>query len=364
MFKRDAKVIRVMTAMLRGVIIAAFCAACEGDGRDAAAQDATGAFVSPRLNASAATPLRAGVRHVLAVRVEGGGPADVELFVDGAAVASARAPRGAIGFAAFAWTPLRDGDHVVEVRSGGAVVVAPVMVRAFGAEGALGSMVSIAAGSFVMGSDSGGDESPAHRVMLSAFAVDRYEVTVGEFREFVRATKRRTSAEEAGRPFDQTWRVDAVGSSFDRPVRWVSWYDADAYCRWRGKRLPTEAEWERAARSVDGRAYPWGAEFDPAAVGAGAPSPVGWRARNRSPEGVYDAAGNVWEWVNDWYRPDAYQRGDATDPLGPEQGDQKVARGGSFTNQPEDLRATRRIKIDPPAVNADVGFRCAMSSVP
>jgi formylglycine-generating enzyme required for sulfatase activity len=323
------------------------------------AQDASDAFISPRLT-SAPTPLRAGVRHVLAVRVSGGGDV-VELMVDGVAVAQARAPRGAVGFVAFPWTPTRDGDHAIEVRRGGIVVVPAASVRVFGADGAPGSMVLIPAGAFTMGSAVGGDESPPHRATLAAFAIDRYEVTVGEFRQFVRATNRRTSAEEAGRTHEQTWRIDAVGSSFDRPVRWVSWYDADAYCRWRGARLPTEAEWERAARGVDARAYPWGEAFDEAAARAGDTSPVGWHARNRSPDGMFDAAGNVWEWVQDWYRPETYQRGDATDPQGPEQGDQKVARGGSFSNAPEDLRTTKRIKVDPPATAADIGFRCAKS---
>ncbi len=263
------------------------------------------------------------------------------------------------------WVPSEDGDFPlrVVVRTGSgesSASLGTLPVR--GAEGALGSMVEIPAGAFLRGDDAGEfDERPARRVFVPAFAIDRYEVTVGEFREFVRQTRHVTSAEHAGKPFGETWRVDNVGSRFDRPVRYVSWWDADKYCRWLGKRLPTEAEWERAARGDgDARRYPWGDEFDPARVASGDTAPAGWHLGNRSPFGVFDMSGNVWEWVNDWYRPDYYASEESVDnPQGPPQGDERVLRGGSFTNPPSDLRVTRRIKTDPNTSHRDVGFRCA-----
>lgn len=345
-------------------IIAALMLMCATPMRTiAAAEQPRAMFLSPRAAPGQVAALRAGA-YQFTVQVSGVAGQSLALLVNGAVVAEAVAPRGQVGFAQFAWAPAQDGEFELSVSSSGRILDAPLRVRVFGADGPPGSMIQVPAGSFTMGSSaSGGEEAPEHRVTLDAFSIDRYEVTVGEFRAFLRATNRRTSADEAGRPFDQTWGIDAVGSRFDHPVRWVSWYDADAYCRWLGKRLPSEAQWERAARGARSLRYPWGDDFDSTAVRDGDTAPVGWHARNRSDEGMYDAAGNVWEWVQDWHRPDTYARGDVVNPQGPESGDQKIARGGSFTNGPDGLRTTRRIKIDPPGVNADVGFRCATSPV-
>ena len=144
------------------------------------------------------------------------------------------------------------------------------------------------------------DEHPLHTVTLPGFYIDRHEVTQDDYLRFVRETGHRPPPH---------WRSGAykVGTG-RRPVTFVDWYDADDYCRWRGKRLPTEAEWEKAARGPDGRAYPWGERFQagrahlsPAADVAMQPAPVGSYPAGASPYGVLDMVGNVWEWTESWY---------------------------------------------------------------
>ena len=335
------------------------------NGRPAFGAGGSAEFVSPRATAGELPAQRAGVRRWYSVRIEAAPPGGVlELLVDGAVVATSPAPRSGTGAVVFAWQATQNGEFEIALRANGAPFGTSVHQRIYGGDGPPGSMIVIPTGVFVMGSNrDGGDEAPEHRVMLSTYVIDRYEVTVGEFRDFVRALHWRTNAEENASPFNKIWSIDAVGSRFDHPVRWVSWYDAEAYCRWVGKRLPTEAEWERAARGVDALRYPWGRDFDAAAVSVGDTAPVGFNARNRAVDGMFDAAGNVWEWVQDWYRPDTYAAGDVTDPQGPQKADQKVIRGGSFTNLPEELRTTRRIKVDASASAGDVGFRCALSQL-
>jgi formylglycine-generating enzyme len=326
-----------------------------------AAQPAPAAFLSPIVRDGAFPARRGGSRVVYAARVAAGG-AQADLLIDGASVAS-RPLRGGAQVIAFGWDARGDGDHTVAIqikRAGGARVTSAVLRQpVFASGGVLGSMTAVPGGAFVMGTNDGPpDERPARTVTMRGYEIDRYEVTVGEFRAFLLRTGYRTTAEEQGRPADQTWRNDFA--RVDHPVRHVSWVDADKYCHAIGKRLPSEAEWEYAARGGDGRIFPWPGGFNPAFVSAGDTAPVGRNGANLSPVGAYDMAGNVWEWVQDWYRPDYYgQSGTNDNPRGPDKADQRVIRGGSFTNPPESLRVTQRLKADPTASAQDIGFRCA-----
>jgi formylglycine-generating enzyme required for sulfatase activity len=225
----------------------------------------------------------------------------------------------------------------------------------------IGSTVDIPEGTFRMGNNNGPDEEkPEHDVHISAFEIDRFEITVGQFREFINTIQRKTAADEANEPITRTWKVDDTPDRWEHPVRFVSWWDADAYCRWKGGRLPTEAEWEYAARGTDGRLYPWGNDFDASLVPAGDTSPVGFYSKDVSPFGVYDMSGNVWEWTNDWFDPLYYRSSDVNNPVVPQTTDQKTIRGGGFNNTADDLRVTRRIHNFPVTYHADVGFRCVV----
>jgi formylglycine-generating enzyme required for sulfatase activity len=323
-------------------------------------------ITSPAISSNAMSHVRAGLPLRVAVNaVNPAGVAQIDLLVNDQPAASQKTTGAGHVNAVLAWTPPANGDVQVKAcaisKAGQQQCTAPVVLPVRGAEGPPGSMIDVPAGAFRMGSNAGAeDEKPERDVNLPAYGIDRYEATVGEFREFVRATQHVSSAESDGKPWNETWRIDNVGDRFDRPVRFVSWWDADKYCRWKGKRLPTEAEWERAARGTDGRAYAWGNDFDPSRIASSADTmPAGFYLNNGSPVGAYDMTGNVWEWVNDWYRPDTYAQGQNDNPQGPQQADQRVIRGGSFTNGPDDLRVTRRIKDDVGRSNRDVGFRCA-----
>jgi len=220
-------------------------------------------------------------------------------------------------------------------------------------------MVLVPAGEFTMGSDKGDDdEQPIHRVFLDSFYIDKFEVTNGRFAKFVKAIQLEPPWGFADK---ETPIVDA-----DRPVRWVNWMDAMGYCLWAGKRLPTEAEWEKAARGPDGRIYPWGNDSPTPAQavfglkeGVDTVAPVGNRDKGKSPYGVHDMAGNLYEWTMDWYDEQFYKNIPAINPRGPAEGTTKAQRGGSYTNSPYRLRSTFRTKGDPTEHEPNVGFRCA-----
>ncbi len=221
--------------------------------------------------------------------------------------------------------------------------------------------VAIPAGSFTMGSPEGegaADEHPSRQVTLHAFCIDRVEASVGAY----------TACVTAG----TCSRASGTAPEGDTPMSGVDWEQASSYCRFVGGRLPTEAEWEYAARGSDGRRYPWGdepprdctrADWTPTGTaqscnGVG-PSPARGREAGASPFGVLDLAGGVWEWTADWYAP-SYPPGVARDPAGPAEGTARVTRGGGWNNdQVERLRAAWREGQHPAFHDYDLGVRCA-----
>ncbi|MFA5859110.1 MAG: formylglycine-generating enzyme family protein [Elusimicrobiota bacterium] len=210
-------------------------------------------------------------------------------------------------------------------------------------------MVQIPAGNFTMGLTSGNsDEQPAHTVYLDAYYIDKYEVTFEQYDRFCDATGR-------SKPSDDGW---GRGS---RPVTNVTWEDANAYAKWAGKRLPTEAEWEKAARGTDQRTYPWGEGIDSTKCNynnnVGKTTVVGSYESEKSPYGCYDMAGNVWEWCNDWYG--TYPSGTVNNPTGPATGSYRVLRGGSWNFDDYSCRSANRLIDYPYGRHNDLGFRCA-----
>jgi formylglycine-generating enzyme required for sulfatase activity len=220
-------------------------------------------------------------------------------------------------------------------------------------------MVAVPAGEFTMGSPAGQgseDEHPQHQVTLDGYWIDRTEVTNAQYRRCVEAG----ACAQAGCMGDSSYNADA------QPVVCVSWEDAAAYCGWAGARLPTEAEWEKAARGTEGRTYPWGDEAPDCGRAnysgcEGRPSGVGSHPGGASPYGVLDMAGNVWEWVSDWYDGSYYGRSPAGNPQGPESGQYRVLRGGSCYNVSDFVRSAYRGGYIP-GDRCDVGFRCGVSS--
>ena len=228
------------------------------------------------------------------------------------------------------------------------------------------SMVVIPAGEFQMGSDNGGDhEKPVHTVYLDTFYMDKYEVTNAQYRRFVQATR---YSEPAGYGYvGDAWRdgfrpcSDSRFRGDDQPVVCVCWADAQAYAAWAGKRLPTEAEWEKAARGgLVGMEYPWGSKITEENANYGSntvnTTPVGSYPPNGY--GLYDMAGNVWEWCADWYSSDYYSGPPERNPKGPDSGTVRVLRGGSWIYNPYYLRVAPRSYNPPTDAYSHIGFRC------
>jgi formylglycine-generating enzyme required for sulfatase activity len=227
-------------------------------------------------------------------------------------------------------------------------------------------MVTIPAGPFVRGTNDGGfDEKPQRTIFLDAFSIDRYEVTNYQYQQFVTATGHR----KPGLPA----RYAKSGSKVrgvNQPAVYVSWEDAAEYCRWKSKRLPTEAEWEKAMRGSDGRLWPWGNNEQPDGAnwarvqdGHEVSARVGTFATDKSPYGVMDGAGNVIEWVADWYNETYYKDSPEQNPRSPEYGTYRVLRGGGYTTTGLDIRITSRSKMMPDFRDETIGFRCAISKV-
>lgn len=218
--------------------------------------------------------------------------------------------------------------------------------------------VLIPAGKVVMGDDF---LSPLREVYVDAFYIDAVELTVARYAKFLQATGSLQPPEG--------WSDANLERDAQLPVAGVSWRDADAYCRWAERRLPTEAEWERAARSDDARLYPWGKD-EPTAQHAnfgkdsaanayqGGLTAVAQHSAGASPFGVQDMAGNVSEWVADWFT-ESFSSEDVRNPQGPATGTQKVGRGGGWYDPSERIRVSRRFYADPDLRSDDLGFRCA-----
>ena len=233
-------------------------------------------------------------------------------------------------------------------------------------------MVQVPEGKFPMGvpkaaRDGGIDERPNHDVFLDTFHIDTYEVTNGRYLQFITETGHRTPQH----PSDSSkglWKGNIMPESIvDLPVINVDWYDADAYCKWAGKRLPTEAEWEKAAKGPNDWRFPWGnveptdrhLNYNQVWRGEATLVPVGIYEAGKSPYGAYDMAGNVWEWVADWYDPNYYSKSPAKNPQGPETGTHKVLRSSGWQVETPQVRIFTRIRMDPLGRNNSTGFRCA-----
>lgn len=239
-------------------------------------------------------------------------------------------------------------------------------------------MVDVAEGEFDMGCNSSideecfEDEKPYHTVSVSGFKIDKYEVTVKDYRKCISAgactNKDSQTPHFKSYGSDDSCNLGADGKEM-HPMNCVSWYGAKAYCEWLEKRLPTEAEWEKAARGTDGRIYPWGnsdLSCGKAVIndgcGAGTTMPVGSKPDGASPYGAQDMVGNVWEWVYDWYDEYYFASSPEENPEGPEDGEYKVLKGGSWLDnydKTSDRRASMRSKHYPVLMQAARGFRCA-----
>ncbi len=226
-------------------------------------------------------------------------------------------------------------------------------------------MVLVPAGEFMMGSRQDDkmadkDERTAHTVRLDAFHIDQYEVTTARYAKFFQETKR---------PAPKYWSDQIPQRHGNEPVIGVDWNDANGYCVWAGKRLPTEAEWEKAARGIDQRLYPWGnaepnrqrANFDHCCdfKGYEALTEGGSFEQGKSPYGAYDMAGNVWEWVADRYDGGSYDESPERNPTGRLSGEKRIVRGGAWDSASAYIRSSYRLRLSPTFRLDNIGFRCA-----
>ena len=233
--------------------------------------------------------------------------------------------------------------------------------------------ILVPAAEFEVGAEGGPaqpDEGPKHKVFLDAFYIDKYEVTNRQYHTFVKSTGHRARGSEDAKY--SIWRGDEMLDRIGQlPVINVSWDDAVAHCKWAGGRLPTEAEWEKAARGTDRRMYPWG--NDPVTgnrsnfsienitfwEGSATLARTDQYDYGKSPYGAYEMAGNVWEWVQDFYDENYYKTSPSKNPAGPSSGKERVVRGGSWQSNPDTVRSANRNKQDPGDQRIYVGIRCA-----
>jgi len=243
----------------------------------------------------------------------------------------------------------------------------------------LNSMIYVEGGPYKMGSNSGKEnEKPSHIVNIKGFYIGKYEVTVGEFKKFIDATKYRTEAEKYNGSYiwngttwekrsDICWQFDILGNKltakdYNYPVVHVSWKDASEYCRWANGRLPTEAEWEYAAREGN-------KQTNSLFSGNTNPDEVAWYHENSNGKlhdtglkkpnalGIYDMSGNVWEWCSDWYDKAYYSNSKLMNPTGPLNGSEHVIRGGSWIDNTDAIKVTTRVGANLRSVNLSIGFR-------
>ena len=221
-------------------------------------------------------------------------------------------------------------------------------------------MVSVPAGPFRMGRDDGAeDERPARIVHLDAFYIDRTEVTNAQYKAFCDSTRHLY-------PNNPAWDVNYFQAQPNAPVINITWDQARAYCEWAGKQLPTEAQWEKAARGADGQLYPWGNEYVAGRANMGAgddhhrAAPVAAFPEGASPYGALDMVGNVWEWCADWFEPNYYASAPDKNPPGPAGPTPwRSVRGGGFSSPPSDAVVSNRSKHKPDGIIHHLGCRCA-----
>lgn len=220
-------------------------------------------------------------------------------------------------------------------------------------------MIFVPSGNFLMGSEiSDRNQRPQHKVFLDAFWIDQTEVTNAQYHACVKEGA-------CGSPHELDYFTDSKYNN--QPVIYISCDEAQTFCNWAEKRLPTEAEWEKAARGDDGRTYPWGNQKPNSSLvnyfdNRKGSSDVGSYLSGASPYGVLDMAGNVWEWTADWYSPEYYKISPVKNPTGPEAGDKRIVRGGSWFSLTEIVVRTYFRKASlPENQNYTTGFRCAWS---